>query len=146
MAAGEPSTTLAQSIEQAPGRAFDQLEEHPAQALAEAQRVLQSSPLIEELRVKKDNLRRVALRKAQSTKVADLPPFKFRQLLRASPRGRRWMARARTRTSLTAHRYVARLIGYREPFSTSRRASVDVFSGLKSLRSYRKSIFMMSNV
>jgi hypothetical protein len=30
-------------------------------------------PLIEELRAKKANLRRVALRKAQSTKVADLP-------------------------------------------------------------------------
>ena len=42
-AAGEPSTTVAQSIEQALARAFDLLEEHPTQALAEAQRVLQVS-------------------------------------------------------------------------------------------------------
>jgi hypothetical protein len=34
------------------------------------------------------------------------------------------------RTSLTARRYVARLIGHREPSATIRRASVDVFSAV----------------
>ena len=53
---------------------------------------------------------------------------------------------ARARTSLTVHRYVARLIGHREHSATSRRASVDVFSALWRLWSHRKSIFRMTNI
>jgi hypothetical protein len=63
-----------------------------------------------------------------ATSFIAITPFKFRQLLRASPRGRGWMTRARA--SPTAYRCVARMTGHREPSATSRRASVDVFSAL----------------